>query len=108
MEVTRYLATRMAITLQQELEFLKQIGESKTDVWWVIDVSDQAIGATGIHGINWLDSNVTDTGPWGYGASRRSAKESGATAGWEKYYARTGRKPRPDTRLRPFARVMLC
>src|SRR2546430_6525131 len=44
MEVTRYLATRMAITLQQELEFLKRVGESKDDVWWVIDVADQAIG----------------------------------------------------------------
>src|SRR5438270_13490788 len=31
MEVTRFLARRMAITLQQELEFLKRIGESKDE-----------------------------------------------------------------------------
>src|SRR5438309_7460570 len=55
-----HLATRMAITLQQELEFLKRIGESKNDVWWVIDVADQAIGATGIHAINWLDANRSE------------------------------------------------
>src|SRR5207244_8707491 len=57
MEVTRCLARRMAITLQQELEFLKRVGESKDDVWWVIEAANEAIGATGIHGINWLDAN---------------------------------------------------
>jgi RimJ/RimL family protein N-acetyltransferase len=59
MEVTRFLATRMAITLQQELEFLKKIGESKDDIWWVIETEGTAIGATGIHGINWLEANGT-------------------------------------------------
>ena len=73
MEVTRFLATRMAITLQQELEFLKKIGESKDDVWWVIEVDGNAIGATGIHGINWLDANGTtgiligEKASWGKG-----------------------------------------
>ena len=73
MEVTRFLARRMAITLQQELEFLKRIGESKDDVWWVIEVESTAIGATGIHGINWLDANGTtgimigDKASWGKG-----------------------------------------
>lgn len=59
MEVTRYLARRMAVTLQQEQEFLKKVGESKDDVWWVIEAAgiEKAIGATGIHGINWLDAN---------------------------------------------------
>jgi diamine N-acetyltransferase len=73
MEVTRFLATRMAITLQQEQEFLKKIGESKDDVWWVIEADGRAIGATGIHGINWLDANGTtgivigEKGSWGKG-----------------------------------------
>jgi RimJ/RimL family protein N-acetyltransferase len=73
MEVTRFLARRMAISLQQELEFLKTIGESKDDVWWVIDVADQPVGATGIHGINWLDANgstgivIGEKGAWGKG-----------------------------------------
>src|SRR5205809_329403 len=77
MEVTRHLATRMAIILQQELEFLKRIGESKNDVWWVIDVADQAIGATGIHAINWLDANGTtgivigEKASWGKGLRDR-------------------------------------
>src|SRR5437867_9596213 len=57
MEVTRFLARRMAITLEQELEFLKNVGESKDDVWWVIEAAGRAIGATGIHRINWLDAN---------------------------------------------------
>src|SRR2546430_10953348 len=59
MEVTRYLARRMAIALEQEQEFLKKIGESKDDVWWVIEAEGKAIGATGIHRINWLDANGT-------------------------------------------------
>ena len=73
MDVTRFLARRMAISLQQEQEFLKKIGESKDDVWWVIEVADQPIGATGIHSINWLDANGTtgivigEKGAWGKG-----------------------------------------
>jgi RimJ/RimL family protein N-acetyltransferase len=59
MEITRFLSRRMAITLQQEQEFLKKIGESKDDVWWVIEVDGEAIGATGIHGIDWIDANGT-------------------------------------------------
>ena len=58
-EVTRFLARRMAISLEQEKEFLKNIGESKDDVWWVIEADGNAIGATGIHRINWLDANGT-------------------------------------------------
>ena len=57
MEVTRYLNRRMAFALYQEQEFLKKIGESKDDVWWVIEAQDKPIGATGIHAINWLDAN---------------------------------------------------
>jgi len=73
MDVTRFLARRMAISLQQEQEFLKKIGESKDDVWRVIEVADQPIGATGIHSINWLDANGTtgivigEKGSWGKG-----------------------------------------
>jgi RimJ/RimL family protein N-acetyltransferase len=59
MEVTRYLGRRMAVALYQEQEFLKRIGESKDDVWWMIDAEGKAIGATGIHRINWLDANGT-------------------------------------------------
>ena len=57
MEVTRFLARRMAITLEDEKEFLKKVGESKDDVWWVIEAENKPIGAVGIHGISWLDAN---------------------------------------------------
>src|SRR2546430_16864926 len=75
MEVTRFLARRMAITLQQEQEFLKRIGESKDDVWGVVEAEGKAIGATGIHSINWLDAN----GGTGIGIR--------AQASWGKRYA---------------------
>src|SRR5256712_524411 len=57
MEVTRYLTHRMAAALYQEQEFLKKIGESQKDVFWMIDAERKAIGATGIHGIDWLAAN---------------------------------------------------
>ncbi|HEV8535315.1 MAG TPA: GNAT family protein [Candidatus Limnocylindria bacterium] len=59
MDVTRFLGRRMAIALYQEQDFLKKIGESKDDVWWVIEAEGRAIGGTGIHRINWLDANAT-------------------------------------------------
>ncbi len=59
MEVTRHLNRRTAISLQQEQEFLKKVGESKDDVWWVIEADGKPIGATGVMGINWLDANGT-------------------------------------------------
>ena len=72
-EVTRYLNRRMAVALYQEQEFLKKIGESKDDVWWMIDAQGKAIGATGIHLINWLDANamtgiiIGEKDSWGRG-----------------------------------------
>src|SRR2546428_14075205 len=73
MEVTRYLNRRMAVAPYQEQEFLKKIGESKDDVWGMIDAQGKAIGATGIHLINWLDANgmtgimIGDKDSWGKG-----------------------------------------
>src|SRR5207249_10516094 len=57
MEVTRFLARRMAITLEQEQEFLKKLGEPKADVWWVIEADGKAIGAPGIDGGSWREAN---------------------------------------------------
>jgi len=73
MEITRFLGRRMAITLEQEQDFLKKIGESKDDVWWVVEAEGKAIGATGIHRIDWLDANATtgimigEKASWGKG-----------------------------------------
>jgi RimJ/RimL family protein N-acetyltransferase len=80
MEVTRFLARRTAIALYQEQEFLKKIGESKDDVWWVIEAEGKPIGATGIHGINWLDANGTtgivigEKDCWGKGYATEAMK----------------------------------
>lgn len=75
-EVTRYLAERFPLPLQQEQEFIKKIGESKNDVWWVIEADAKAIGATGIHRIDWLNARgitgtvIGDKSTWrkGYGS----------------------------------------
>jgi len=61
-EVTRFLATSFPMSLQQEEDFLKRIGESKTDVWWALEAEGRTIGATGIHRIDWISGNaVTGT-----------------------------------------------
>ncbi len=59
MEVTRYLGHRTGVSLQQEEEFFKKIGESKDDLFWVIEAEGKSIGATGIHRIDWLSAHGT-------------------------------------------------
>ena len=59
MEVTRYLGRRMAVALYYEVDMLKKLGESDHDVWWVIEAEGEAIGATGIHQIDWLNAHGT-------------------------------------------------
>ena len=75
-EVTRFLARTNPPSLAEEEEFLKRIGESKDDVWWVIEAEGRAIGATGILRIDWIDANaitgtvIGDKSAWrkGYGS----------------------------------------
>ena len=75
-EVTRYLALVFPLSVQQEEDFIKRIGESKNDVWWVIEAEGRAIGATGIHRIDWINSRgitgtlIGDKSAWrkGYGS----------------------------------------
>lgn len=59
LEVTRFLLRRMALGQLQEEGFLRTIGESTTDVFWMIEVDGRAIGATGIHRIDWLHAHAT-------------------------------------------------
>lgn len=59
MEVTRYLGRRHAVALYQEIEFLKRAGESKNDVFWMIDADGETVGATGIHAIDWPNAHAT-------------------------------------------------
>jgi len=73
MEVTRFLARRFAVALYQEHEFLKKIGESPNDVFWMIDAEGRPVGATGIHAIDWVNARATtgivigEKGAWGKG-----------------------------------------
>lgn len=57
LEVTRYLLRRFAIGQLQEEGFLKTVGESTTDVFWMLEAGGRPIGATGIHQIDWLHAH---------------------------------------------------
>jgi RimJ/RimL family protein N-acetyltransferase len=59
LEVTRYLGRRTGAALYQEVDFFKRSGESKNDVLWIIEADGVAVGATGIHGIDWLNAHAT-------------------------------------------------
>jgi RimJ/RimL family protein N-acetyltransferase len=59
LEVTRYLGRLMAVALYEEEDYLKRTGESKNDVFWMIDAEGRTIGATGIHRIDWPNARAT-------------------------------------------------
>ena len=59
LDVTRYLLRRFAVGQLQEEGFLKALGDSTTDVFWMLEADGQAIGATGIHRIDWLHAHAT-------------------------------------------------
>ena len=76
LEVTRYLARRAGIGLLQEQGHLRRVGESTTDVFWMIEAEGRAIGATAIHNIDWINAHaatgtvIGDKSAWrkGYGS----------------------------------------
>ena len=59
MEVTRYLGRRTGAALYQEIDFFKKVGEAKDTVLWIIETHGEAVGATGIHEIDWLNAHAT-------------------------------------------------
>jgi [ribosomal protein S5]-alanine N-acetyltransferase len=59
LDVTRYLIRRFTFAQEQEEGLLKSLGESKNDVFWMLEAEGQAIGATGIHRIDWLHAHGT-------------------------------------------------
>ena len=77
LEVTRYLLRRTGIGLLQEQGLLKKIGESATDVLWMLEVDGRAIGATGIHGIDWVHAHAST----GIVIGERSAWRKGYASG---------------------------
>lgn len=76
LEVTRFLGTAFPLSLQAEEDTIKRLGESKNDVWWVIEAEGKCIGASGIHRIDWINAHaitgtvIGDTSCWrkGYGS----------------------------------------
>ena len=75
-EVTRYLGRAFAVALHEELEWFKRIGESKSDVVWMIEAEGRATGSIGIHHTDWVNANgvtgtmIGDKSAWrkGYGS----------------------------------------
>lgn len=57
-EVTRYLATAFPPHIDQEKEWMKKVGEAKDVVFWMIEAGGKAIGSTGIHQIDWINSRA--------------------------------------------------
>jgi len=80
MEVTRYLGRRTGAALYQEVDFFKKVGESKIDVIWIIEAEGEAVGATGIHEIDWLNAHaITGTligrkDKWGKGIATEAMR----------------------------------
>ncbi len=58
-EVTRWLGRRHAVALYQEIDFFKRAGEAKDTVFWMIEADGEAVGATGIHAIDWPNAHAT-------------------------------------------------
>ncbi|HZP95463.1 MAG TPA: GNAT family protein [Candidatus Limnocylindria bacterium] len=79
-EVTRYLGRRSAAALYQEVDFFKRVGESKTDVLWIIEVAGESVGAIGIHQIDWQNAHAVTGIVIGEKARWRSGVASEAMA----------------------------
>ena len=78
------------MSLQQEEEFFRRTGESKSEVWWVIEAEGKAIGASGIHRIDWINAHAT-TGTASVSGQALTAGYSAPSAGpppWNLYVVR--------------------
>lgn len=76
MEVTRFLSLRHPPSLEGEKEWLEKAARDPTWVEWVIEYEGRAVGATGIHEINWkygygtTGTVIGDKQMWGMGLAR--------------------------------------
>lgn len=59
MDVTRYLGRRSPPSTESEEDWYKRMGEDEHHVVWVMEVGGKAVGVTGIHGIDWINSHAT-------------------------------------------------
>jgi len=72
-DVTRFLTRNVAVTLQQEQEWLEQVARSETEVVWGIFAEGKHVGSTAISRIDWRNRHgmtgivIGDRGCWGRG-----------------------------------------
>jgi RimJ/RimL family protein N-acetyltransferase len=75
MEVSRFLKRRYPPSIEAEKEWIEDMGKASDDVIWAVQLRDQLIGVTGIHGIDWPKQRGTtgmligDKAAWGRGVA---------------------------------------
>jgi len=76
MEVTHFLFVRMAMSLEQEKEWLEARAKDPDSINWVVEVDGRTVGSTGIQMIDWKNGFGTtgtvigDKTVWGKGVGR--------------------------------------
>jgi len=76
MEVTRFLLLRHPPGIEAEKEWLDKLSRDPNEILWVIEHQGSAVGATGIHAIDWKNGFGTtgtvigDKTAWGQGIGR--------------------------------------
>jgi [ribosomal protein S5]-alanine N-acetyltransferase len=76
MEVTRFLLLRNPQGIEAEKEWLDRLSRDPNEIFWVIEHQGGAVGATGIHAIDWKNGFGTtgtvigDKTAWGKGLGR--------------------------------------
>lgn len=74
-EVIRYTLQVGPMSIWQEEDFIKRIGEDRNAISWVIELDGRPVGWTGLGGINWRNGNgesgivIGDKTAWGKGVA---------------------------------------
>ena len=75
-EVTRYLKRQHPPTIEEEKEWIEQMGREPNSVVWVVEFEGKAVGSTGIRDIDWKNGSgrtgtvIGDRSVWGRGLGR--------------------------------------
>jgi [ribosomal protein S5]-alanine N-acetyltransferase len=73
LEVTKRLAVRFPLSLDEELEWLRGRAADRNSILWVIEQEGRVVGTTGLEGIDWMNQNAStgtligDKSVWGRG-----------------------------------------
>ena len=76
LEVTRFMLLRNPPSVDMEKEFVDKIARDPDVVWWIVEHDGRAVGATGIHQIDWRNgfgttgTVIADKSLWGKGIGR--------------------------------------